>query len=518
MTSNSIPQTGPVKITIKKGEGITYALKRLVEQQKMELSDGKITAKEWNATLDKLAEIQQGRQTSGKSSIFSGGTDKTRGGWHNSFAVHDGQEIEFTKEEIEQLYEAMGAKFKPNSTPASAPASAQANSQNNPAEEAPVVQNKNQNRNPKMEKRKDESGKEYTATIDGNGRETKRRYIAEDGSIEKETTIEYDTSGNKTKETDMYGDGTRFVSTYKDGKMQKLTAYSSDGQTVNYSSEYEYDAAGNKTKKTTTQGDGKRTISEYENGLESKTTFYENDGKTVESTQEYEYDSSGKKTKETVSRGDGTTNYVDEYKDEQRSKSTYYENDGKTVKYSIKHEYDSSGNPTRSTLTAKDGTAKSVSEFDKNGKVTKTTDYYYDNGSLYSVYENGNLKLNHIATIDDEGNLRNDEYSYDENGSCTKSSLADALYDKLSSSADKSEIIALLKHVNKENVIKVMRAYFEKTDGEKNINDVLKEYGFSDEEIDKYVLDKLNERGKELGRTDDMDFEDLEKLDYAQAK
>ena len=74
------------KIIIEKNKGITHALKKLIEKMPNSIiSDGKITLSEWNATMDKLIELNEKRKSEGKESIFTGGTDKTRNGWHNSF-------------------------------------------------------------------------------------------------------------------------------------------------------------------------------------------------------------------------------------------------------------------------------------------------------------------------------------------------------------------------------------------------------------------------------------------------
>ena len=104
------------KIKIKKGEGITYALKRLVEEMPNSIiSDDKFTVSEWNATMDKLIELNEKRKAEGKESIFTGGTDKTRNGWNNSFIVHPDQEIVFSESEINELFTAMGVTISKNS-------------------------------------------------------------------------------------------------------------------------------------------------------------------------------------------------------------------------------------------------------------------------------------------------------------------------------------------------------------------------------------------------------------------
>jgi hypothetical protein len=103
-------QINAQSLTIKKGQCLTQALMDLVVAQKMEMSGGKITLAKWNATIDKLAEIQQARASEGKKSIFTGGTD--RKDYRGSFVVHPNQKIDFTKEEMASLYGAMGVSFK----------------------------------------------------------------------------------------------------------------------------------------------------------------------------------------------------------------------------------------------------------------------------------------------------------------------------------------------------------------------------------------------------------------------
>ena len=100
---------GMTKITIKKGQGLTHALRDLVKSQKMKMSDDSISAAEWNKTIDKLTELQEKRKAAGKDSIFTGGTD--RADFRGSFVVHPNQEINFTEEEMKELYEAMGVSF-----------------------------------------------------------------------------------------------------------------------------------------------------------------------------------------------------------------------------------------------------------------------------------------------------------------------------------------------------------------------------------------------------------------------
>lgn len=97
------------KIIIEKNKGITHALKKLIEEMPNSIISGEeITLSEWDATMDKLVELNEKRKSEGKESIFTGGTDKTRNGWHNSFVVHPEQEITFSEEEMNEIFAAMG--------------------------------------------------------------------------------------------------------------------------------------------------------------------------------------------------------------------------------------------------------------------------------------------------------------------------------------------------------------------------------------------------------------------------
>ncbi len=104
------------KITIQKNMGLTQALKAHVLKNNYAMSDGSINAKEWNKTIDVLESINEKRKKAGSAPIFTGGTDRSRAGWHTSFVVHPNQEIEFTKEEMKELYEAMGVTVGNNSS------------------------------------------------------------------------------------------------------------------------------------------------------------------------------------------------------------------------------------------------------------------------------------------------------------------------------------------------------------------------------------------------------------------
>ena len=102
----------PVKITIQKNQGITQALFDLVKNEK--LSGGKIDATEWKNALAVLNEIQANREKNGQANIFTGGAGNDS---HKNYVVQEGQQIEFTAEEIQKLYNALGVTLKNGKTP-----------------------------------------------------------------------------------------------------------------------------------------------------------------------------------------------------------------------------------------------------------------------------------------------------------------------------------------------------------------------------------------------------------------
>ena len=89
-------------IQISKNQGLTQALRAHVAK------DAKVTAQQWDKTIDTLIKINEQRKASGSATIFTGGTDKSKAGYHTSFIVQPNQKIDFSKDEMAQLYSAMG--------------------------------------------------------------------------------------------------------------------------------------------------------------------------------------------------------------------------------------------------------------------------------------------------------------------------------------------------------------------------------------------------------------------------
>ena len=267
--SENVPSINPATIKIKKNYGITHALKDLVDEmiknKTAELTDGKITAKEWNAVLDKLIELQQNRKAEGKASIFTGGTDKTKAGWHNSFVVHPNQQIEFTAEETAQLYEAMGVKLtgtqaeKPEENETPAP------------EEKPAT-----NETPKVEEKPDEGTPGPNGTTIKNG-----QYYAQDGKrlnphYARGTEMKFDESGVSAR---VFDDGSNVTYRDKDGKLIPQQQFIKD-----YPNEYIQvldQQFSNYAGKETLDGKFSGEFKQDENG--EITAFFTYNGKTIKS-------------------------------------------------------------------------------------------------------------------------------------------------------------------------------------------------------------------------------------------
>ena len=523
--SENVSGLGPTTIKIKKNKGITHALKdmvdKLVEQKKAELTDGKITAQEWNAVLDKLVELQENRKAAGKASIFSGGTDKTQAGWHNSFVVHPDQEITFTAEETAEIYEAMGVVIKGGSAPVDP---------NDPAdqpvdqEEPPEGTQTPAGQLPEGVTEtagKDESGRDCMIWKDQDGREIKRIYNNDDAETKYSVTVEYGENGKKTKEieTQMGNDKTDIIRYYnEDGKISKVEDYADDGTTIISTKTYEYNEDGS-YKETISGADEKPDeVIEYDGSEEPrpvKKTIYEDDGTTVKQTTTYEYNE-GKLSKTTISGADEKPDKVIEYdgSEEPRPvKEIYYEDDGTTVKKAYTYEY--KDDKLSRTITFVDGgKLYRVEEYDSSGDKIKHTVYAEDGETPVHIVENGLVKMTHIATTDADGNTIEHKYDFDENGVCTRSDLAVKLRQQIEPASLNKNTIKLLKQLNPENIIKVLTSYQILT-GKTLQQAIEDEWDLSNSKdtMRALVQDALDERLRQLGlEPSEVDINDPEQL------
>ena len=535
--SENVPEIKPVTIKIQKNYGISHALKKLVEEQKMELTDRKITASEWNAVLDKLIEIQQNRKANGQASIFSGGTDKTKAGWHSSFVVHPDQEIQFTAEEIGSLYEAMGAKFTAQSTPLE-PDKGKADPADkgkaDPADKgkADPVNTPTEIEGPNGTVIKD--GKYYskdgTQLVPEYAKGTEMKFesgvsarVWENG----EKAVFRDEAGKQMKPADFMNKypteytniiAQQFVNmageeTIKDLQVQFNTQdgkivsadFTLNGKKVNGKApisvklvaeklgiqpkqkETEPPAASQTevtegvTEEKRTDKYGREYTAQIKDGKEKTAIYYKADGKTIDYRYDYEYDSAGNMTKETRTRGDGTLSYVSTYENGNEKRSTYYKADGKTIDYIYDYEYDSAGNKIKGTRTRGDGTLGYVSTYE-NGNEKRRTYYQADGKTPYKIVEDGQLKMVRILSIENDKKMINHKYEFDNDGVCTSSTLAEAIKNKISGPSFNKNTIKILSQLNTNNIIKVLTSY-QKLTGVTLQEDVADEWGLNDEDI-----------------------------------
>ncbi len=445
--SENVPQIQPVKIKIQKNLGISHALKKLVEDQKMQLTDGKITASEWNAVLDKLVEIQQNRKAEGKTSIFGGGTDKTRAGWHSSFVVHPDQEIEFTADEIGSLYKAMGASFTKDSTPVEPPKGDKPNETGGGNDAGNDVVEETPGPNDTVIKNGEYYTKDGTKVNAGFARGTQLDF--ESGASarvwEKGDHVDYvDENGKRmdvvefmNKYPEEYANtvGQQFINMAGEEAVKGLNISLIQNED-NEIKGAEIELNGKKVKTHTpvvaravlekfgikpketedapetpeakpetkpetkpentqlpkgvteevkTDENGNEYTAQIKDGKEIKRTYNDDNGTY---TVSIEYGNGGKKTKEVETQYDSDkTDRIREYDSAgNMTKETFYHEDGKTVYSKYDYEYDGAGNKTKETCTRGDGTLSYVSIYENGKEKTKT--YYKEDGkTVYSKYD-----------------------------------------------------------------------------------------------------------------------------------
>ena len=406
--SENVPEIKPVTIKIQKNYGISHALKKLVEEQKMELTDGKITASEWNAVLDKLIEIQQNRKANGQASIFSGGTDKTKAGWHSSFVVHPDQEIQFTAEEIGSLYEAMGAKFTAQSTPLE-PDKGKAD----PADKGKADPADKGKADPADKGKADPADKgkadpvNTPTEIEGpNGTVIKDgKYYSKDGTqlvpeYAKGTEMKFE-SGVSAR---VWENGEKAVFRDEAGKQMKPADFMNKYPTeyTNIIAQQFVNMAGEETIKDlqvqfNTQ-DGKIVSADFTlngkkvNGKAPISVKLVAEKLGIQPKQKETEPPAASQTEVTegVTEEKRTDKYGREYtaqiKDGKEKTAIYYKADGKTIDYRYDYEYDSAGNMTKETRTRGDGTLGYVRTYE-NGKEKRSTYYKADGKTIDYRYD-----------------------------------------------------------------------------------------------------------------------------------
>lgn len=224
---------------------------------------------------------------------------------------------------------------------------------------------------------------------------------------------EYDSQGNKIKET-----------RYKpDGSVLECREYNSYGNIIKWTLsnkitewEYEYDNQGNKIKECVKDTEGNMQEGykyKYDShGNMTEATIFRKDWSDPDPiTREYvyEYDSQGNMKKKTYYNGSGSVDYIEEYdshgnlikRTEEDSVYEYeYDSHNNKIKETdyykgsmasfAEYEYDSYGNPKKMIRYHSDGSVESTDEFeieyDAKGNKIKETEYS-GFGTYYWVYE-----------------------------------------------------------------------------------------------------------------------------------
>lgn len=343
-----------ISLNITKDKGITHALKAYVQEQKdMEISGGTIDAKEWDATLDKLAQIQKNRQEKNEASIFRGGSEKAD--WHKNMVVDEGK-IDFSQEEINELLSTMGVtlKKKAQEPDDKAKPSPDENKNQPPKKDSPIIptktpsvktiggfptkidphaQNNNVTKNPDGTYSLDTHGAGFdkttgTYSVDGN----LTQYSKTQADVT--TTTKLDETFRKSSEIIQQGDKQNIIEyTYSGASRNPIKSQKSAGDTKISETVYVYDQNGKKTEETETNFLKNQTIKrKYTANGEFIETITDSDNNRIISNLErkngskvktsFEYNEDGMKSKLTEQiDGQPTTEYNFKYDRDNKIKS-----------------------------------------------------------------------------------------------------------------------------------------------------------------------------------------------------
>ena len=292
---------------------------------------------DWNSVMAVFDEIQTEKQQS-NSSLFSGGTDKTRSGWGSSYAIHENDKIELTEAQVNKIYQAMGvdvSKGKKTDTPAD-------NSGGNPAQD-PAKKPAQTPGVPTGMHATDRDGVFYDE-------ETKKHYQRDDAG----NVVEIKPVNNNAKITQYNQDGSHYEREYiegggyilylvdTNGKNKEKTSYGSDGKRQ---WELRYDDKGNIVRELYYK-DGKLNKivnNEYnDKNQKVKSRRYDGSGK-FKSEERYEYHTNGKTKTKKVFGSNGKLSYINKYHTNGKQSTYQKYKDGK---WQVDIYYDTNGNET----------------------------------------------------------------------------------------------------------------------------------------------------------------------------
>ena len=269
---------------VKKGDlGLTYIF---LDKAKDLGYQGDKKKVKWNEVMSIFDKIQQ-EEIAEREQLYSGGNDKTKAGWGNSYVIKAGDKISLSESQLDEIYEAMG--FTKTTTPAAPPAPTAPVTPTLPAAQTlpTAAQTIPTDIQPPS------FAELYNPDLAGTA------VLKPDGS-----TVEYNSSGAMSRVFDSSGNKIRYV------------CYLSDSSVINFFNDYEYDASGNQTRVVYYNSDGSvRLFKDYEydaSGNKTREVSYKSDG-SVRWFNDYEYDASGNKTREVGYNSDGSVRYSTDY-------------------------------------------------------------------------------------------------------------------------------------------------------------------------------------------------------------
>lgn len=337
-----------IKIS-KENQGITQALFDYVKSQGMEMSDGAISKEEWGKTVDKLSEIQQQRAADKKPSLFSGGSEKDD--YHSNFVVHKGDELKFSKSEIDEIYSSMGVSFSKSS-----PKTEQA------AEAAP------QGEAAKAQSKAKETGTKARET----DAKTSEAAAKKDKAASGKKAAKKETLNDRLRKTDcdgvLYDPKTKTHYKKEDGRLEKMKARYSDSGKIT-----QVRADGSHFEKGISDDGEKYTSLIDKNGKERECTFF--DKTTGKKSQFCKYDSN--------------ENLVSSFfydKNGKLDSSKSYDKNGHVVKELWYDKRTGKANIVNAWSYDKNGQRKSVTFINLEAKYKRTCNFY-GNGNLKDGYE-----------------------------------------------------------------------------------------------------------------------------------
>ena len=306
----------PVKITIKKNQGITQALFDLVKNEN--LSGGKIDAGEWKNALSVLNEIQANREKTGGANIYTGGAGNDS---HKNYIVQEGQQIEFTAKEIQKLYNALGVTLKDGRSPQPAHDTTGADQAGQAGGVGEVKQTPSKTETPKSQipkdaKKSDCPGVLYSESADKYYKMENGKYVEMKGKHGGEILL-VENDGHSYELISRDKNGIHLNYCNANGYVERSGLYSDDGnmnpiKVTNYkngksvsTSSYTYNQYGSTEKYFEHNAGWKHNRIRYYNNKNQNTGGIMEDGTTKWTTRHFDNGSSF----ETYTRKDGTKYY-----------------------------------------------------------------------------------------------------------------------------------------------------------------------------------------------------------------